>query len=342
MRLLIVGEFSGVAKNLAIGFNELNIETYLIGDGDSYKNMSGVNRNIITSSILWRWSNQIIEAISQFKSSFDFVIFLSPFIFKYPLSLNKWLYNGLIESSKKSILLCCTSDSVWWRDYDSMHGRSPHLGSILDTHGKTHRYADNKHYKENLALIKTVDSVIGLAPEYKLAYDAHVANVSWIPFPYKKSELSIDTKGRQFAYHGITRKGFKGTKKLLEVMKKYNSFGLESLVTAQISYKSFIKNLKQSVVYLDQAYSHAPAMASLNALEYVPYVITGIQPNSINAEYYNDCPAYDIFSDMEEFNNIVGDASLYKKQLEENHEFLKKHHDPKKICNLILDEASLH
>ena len=91
MKVLIVGEFSGVAKNLAIGFGKLDIQTDLIGDGDGYKNISNSVPNIFNSNRVWRWARQIFKGISCLSENYDCVIFLSPFVFKYPLFLNNRL-----------------------------------------------------------------------------------------------------------------------------------------------------------------------------------------------------------------------------------------------------------
>lgn len=336
MNILIVGEYSGVARNLAIGFSKLEIQTDVITDGDGYKNVSNRSVNAITSSLFWRWSSQIFKAILCLNKKYDHVIFLSPFVFKFPLSLNRKLYQSLIDRSSNAILLSCTSDSVWWRDYDPTRGRSPHLGSLKDTGGIAHRYANEKHYMSNLSLLKIINRVIALAPEYKYSYDAHCDKVDWIPFPFQQTMEKSGSCHRNLAYHGITRRGFKGSEKLLTMLEGFRSTGLETLITEKIPYNKFVQNLLRSTVYLDQAYSHVPAMSALAALELVPYVLTGIQPNSLNERYFYDCPAIDVFEDTDKLYTLVSDHSMHYDRLDRNREFLSKYHDPETICKQIL------
>ena len=336
MKALIVGEFSGVAKNLAVGLNKLGIQTDLISDGDGYKNVSNNTANIFTSSRIWRWSSQIYKAISNLSNKYDYVIFLSPFVFKFPLLLNNKLYEGLIGRSSNSVLLSCTSDSIWWRDYDPARGRSPHLGSLRDTKGVNHRYAMESYYKSNVALLHMVDKVVGLEPQYKFAYESHCDNVIWVPYPYAVVPRGNDSFDRNTAYHGITRRGFKGTNILLEIMEKFGPLGFDHCVTEKLNYQTFIGYLHRSVVYLDQVYSHAPAMAALTALNYVPHVITGIQPNSDNTEYFSDCSAIDVFENIDVIIATISNRDNYDEQLDKNIDFLNKHHDPETVCRMIL------
>lgn len=335
MNILIVGEFSGVAKNLSIGFEKLGIRAEIISDGDGYKNISNKKPNFIERTILWRWSGQLIQAIKKLNKSYDCIIFLSPFVFKYPLLLNNKLYQNLIMRSKKTVLLSCTSDSIWWRNYDPIKGRSPHLGSIQDTHGKTHRYSADAYYKSNLNLVDMVDKIIALAPEYKFAYESLGIDVPWIPFPYEISDKKEPSINRSLIYHGITREGFKGTKKIKNIMKDIN-LGFEQLITKQISYVDFVANLQKTVIYFDQAYSHAPAMSALTAMENVPFVVTGVQPNNHNISYFSDCPAIDILEDKLKIEEIVSSTKNFEEQVERNRFFIEKYHDPINICQKIL------
>lgn len=336
MNILIVGEFSGVAKNLSIGFEKLGIRAEIISDGDGYKNISNKKPNFIERTVLWRWSGQVIQAIKKINKSYDFIIFLSPFVFKYPLFLNNKLYENLIMRSKKTILVSCTSDSIWWRNYDSMKGRSPHLGSIQDTNGKTHRYATNKYYKSNLNFVEVIDKVIALAPEYKFAYESLGIDVPWVPFPYETSNNKQTPISRNLIYHGITREGFKGTSKIKNIMKDID-LGLDQLITKQISYENFVANLQKTVIYFDQAYSHAPAMSALTALENVPFVVTGVQPNKHNLSYFSECPAIDILEDVTKIEEMVSNTKNLEEQIEKNRLFIQKYHNPTNICRKILE-----
>ena len=336
MNVLIVGEYSGVAKNMACGFSRLKCEIDIISDGDGYKNISSASESFFLSSFIGRWSNQVFQAVCSLRKKYDLIIFLSPFVFKYPLSLNEWLYSKLIERSSRSTLVACTSDSVWWRDYDPANGRSPHLGSLNDTNGVAHRFAKDKYYKSNLGLLSVVDRVVALAPEYKFAYDAHKKNVDWVPFPYQvRSEVSAATR-KPLAYHGITREGFKGSKILLHVLSQFDEGGFDTLVTKKLSHKRFVANLLESMVYLDQAYSHAPAMSALTALDLVPCVVTGVQPNFINVDYYAECPAVDVFGDMSEIYDVLRNPRLCREKLNINREFLLKYHDPAAVCHNLM------
>ena len=85
--------------------------------------------------------------------------------------------------------------------------------------------------------------------------------------------------------------------------------------------------------------SRMPAMSSLNALNFVPYVVTGIQRNvdGSHKEYFDDCPAFDLINDVELIMEVKSSTCDYDEVIAKNIEFLKKYHDPKNICENILN-----
>lgn len=339
MKILIVGEFSGVAKGLKKGFEQFDYVVDIISDDDGFKNISGKKRGSLQSSKAFRWGSLILDAVKNLNVQYDLTIFLSPFIFKFPLFLNDFLYSTLISKSKKTVLLACTSDSVWCRDYPICHSRSSHLGHLEDNNWKPHRFYKDKYYKSNINLISMMDSVFALASEFQMAYQKTLPNIKLLHFPYETEENFSLNESRKYAYHGITRRGFKGTRYIINFMEAFHDSDLEILITERISFLKFKENLLKSHIYFDQMSSRMPAMSSLNALNFVPYVVTGIQRNidGSHKEYFDDCPAFDLINDVELIMEAKSNTSNYDEVIAKNIEFLKKYHDPKNICENILN-----
>ena len=145
-----------------------------------------------------------------------------------------------------------------------------------------------------------MDKIIALGFEYTACYRQAGYDVEYCGFPiYEDEHAESNTSGnkRVYCYHGITRKGFKGTDRLLALMEANGCWGLEKLVTNfKIPLSKFIENLKLSQVYVDQWSSFGPAMSALQALQYCPVVISGVQQDFCDSNYFDECPVLDPLS----------------------------------------------
>jgi len=335
MRVVVVGEYSGVGVGLKHGFNRLGIECDHIRNSDGYKGIGGSKANsVLVDHILMS-----LDALRRsLKYRYDLAIFLSPFVFNRPLFINRQLNELITDSSNKSVLLCCTSDSVWWNDWPEEYIRSPRIGALLDRGFVAHAFSGQKYYDYNVSFARSMDGVFTLGACYSVAYLNTEFNTTHIHYPVILPEIETIRKSVDF-YHGITRPGMKGSrviqKLFTEIEQKYP--GCEFRVTNRIPFREYESILDRTVVYFDQAYSYGPAMSALYALCRVPLVATGVQTAPGYEKYLEDCPCKDVLDNLNSLESFlcVGD---HRKMVKDNRDFVDWYHNPVKVVKSILNE----
>lgn len=330
-RILIVGEYSGVGKNIANALQSLGCYVKHLSDGDSFKKITNSrfdNKHLNFMDFL------ISTSIIKLDEKYDLTIFLSPFVFKM-LKISKFCNDFICMHSKKTVLINCTSDAVWWNYWDEINDRSPHFGYLRDLDFKPHRYANQQYLDYNIEFAKNVDTVITLAPDYTIPYQRADIHVIESFFPMEKpEELTVNSEGNVF--HGITRPGFKGSIYIENYLRK--SFPEDKIkITKKTSFNDFLQELFKADMYFDQVFSQTPAMAALTALYCCPIVVTGVN-RKLTSEYVNDCPAFDFKTQQADLVSLLNMTPKMRSQyLDENHHFLYKYHDNIKIAEEILN-----
>lgn len=342
--VLIVGDFSGVGSNLAKAIRLRGRRVSLVSDGDGYKKINSVvSLPKILNFALARYAYLLMRVFWLSFNRYQYVVFVTPFIVKGPALLCYLVNKLLLSRGSKAVFLACGSDYYWWNFVPKGAKRTPHLGFVSDLGGNRHRFASRWYGWVNASLVNSVDRIIALGFEYSACYELAGYTVEYCGFPVFLDE-SVDTvvnakpSSRRYCYHGITRSGFKGTEKLINLMHLNAGWGYEQLVTSRISSSEFSVNLRSSAIYIDQWSSFGPAMSALQALQYCPVVISGVQSEYCDAEYFEDCPVIDPES-------VTLDPQLVYARLSDESwlinakDFLIKHHSPDLLVELVLTEA---
>jgi len=336
MKVLIVGEYSGVGAGLKFGFDQLGIHCDHIKTPDGYKNIGNSlkKKSALMSHILMCLS--ALEKSLRFK--YDLAIFLSPFVFNRPLYINKMLNSLIINSSNKNILLCCTSDSVWWNDWPEKNIRSPRIGALLDRGFKLHPFCSPNFYDYNISFAEKMDKVFTLGACYSIAYSNTEFNTVKIHYPLVPPIINKTEKEIDF-YHGITRPGMKGSELIKSLINKVSQKHPKAQIkiTTKVDFQEYESILDHTKVYFDQIYSYGPGMSSLSALYRVPLVATGIKSAPGYEKYISDCPCVDILDNLDNLESFVFKGD-YKTAMKNNRDFIHKYHDPVKVVKSILDE----
>lgn len=330
--ICIVGEYSGVGYNLKLAYESLGFDVDHLNDGDAFKLIG----NTYSRNSYINYGKIIIDTIKTIiTKKYDLCIFLSPFVFKQ-VSICRLLNQYLMDISKKSILICCTSDSIWWNHWDRTIGRSPHLGFLEDTKFIPHRNSSMQYLKYNTELANAVDNIVSLAPDYHIPYRNAGFECRQSHFPivpkYNSSRNTFEK-----VYHGITRPGFKGSALIIDYLQE-KFLPEQVLITNKINFNEYQKNLEKAKIYFDQIFSQAPAMAALQAMQICPIVITGVA-RSKDDIYLLECPAIDF---MTEKHHILEMMELSELQLndriEKGNKFVNKYHNHIIIAEDLLND----
>lgn len=368
MKILLVGEYSGLHLNLKDGLIKLGCKVDLISYGDSWKkigpeeNLS--SRAIYPLSVLFNELNIKMLKFSRNCEDYDIVQFINPIVTHSRLQIalgsliiNKIIIKRLINKSKKSYLLAAGDDHYYFKAIESglfkYHPLTYSEKYDMPFYKKWYsQYWKNEKLREwNIELVKIVNGVIPCLYEYDIGYEYEkVKNKrKYIPFPFPfvnnaKKNQKDDIKKLK-VLHVESRYGFKGTNIVVEAFKKIQQMDVEISVEIlrKMPFKEFQKKINDADVVVDQLNSYSYAYTAINALAMGKIVISGFEPEMLKKYGIDGCNA--ILNCQPNADQLVLKL-LYlndnKNNLlrwgEEGINFINKYHDSVKVAKQYLNE----
>lgn len=196
MRILLVGEYSGVHTTLAKTLREQGYSVFTISDGDGFKDFPADiilnNQNKIRISglqVLLDWLGikglidyfKIRKKLKKNVSDFDVIQFINTApISAYSSFSNYWLVRDLIKSSSNArVFLCALGDDyAWVKNGISNRPNNSYFDRISWSNIKSYlyslKYVYGVGYKSlnNYIISKSVAIIPGLE-DYRVVYDNH-------------------------------------------------------------------------------------------------------------------------------------------------------------------------
>jgi glycosyltransferase involved in cell wall biosynthesis len=313
MKILLLGEFSGVHANLAKGLRFLGHEVLLAADGDGYRNFEtdiSINTNSLNFKTLREDFMHPIKHLEKFKG-YDVVQLISPFIFNKKIPFYNNIFLKHLKKHNKKIFLISAGCGSKYNEGNKNLPYSPCTGCLEFDKKKSGcpyikpytKYVEND--VENF-----VDGIIPLAYEYYHAYLNREKAQGIISYPidtdklkYRKNDVS---NGAVTFFHGLneTRVGFKGTNFIREAMenvkKRYPS-DVKIAFGGNLSFDEYTNLLSETNVVIDQSSSHCLAMNALNSMAMGKVVMGGAEP--VAYEYLGSdiqIPAINILPDVKD------------------------------------------
>lgn len=325
MKVLLVGEFSGVAENFEFALTLLGCTVSKIQIRDGYK---GIGEGALF--------DLIHHVPSLRRERFDIAVFFTPLIAR--LALPSFYINSFIrERSEICYYLPCTSDPIWLTfEPEVPDYRRPVLGFIRDNDYFKYRNFRRSYVRHTERFLSKMDRILPLAYDYDAPFrglEKYAGDL--ISFPYRIKDMGdedLERTRKYKAYHGITRPGFKGSKIINQFM--FNNFDSESrLVTKKIAFSDFRNNLRDAEIYFDQVFSKAPAYAALVAMNFCPTVVTGHDRTSTRSEAA--APVVDFLTELDMIE--IEQELTYGVRMERNLQYLRQCHDPKQVAERLLN-----
>lgn len=295
MKILLLGEYSGLHLNLSEGLKILGHDVTIVSDGDGFKNF---DRDID----IRRKSSGLYDTLHNIKTlltivprlkNYDIVQIINPNFTNQNTRINLLLYRYLKRNNKKVFLGAFGDDYYWLKacldqkfKYSEFY--IEHKANKLIENEKIKSYwLNNYRKKANIEIAKSCDGIIACLYEYYIAYkDFYPDKLSYIPLPINTDRLQfhyqpLGEKIKFFIGVNNVRDEFKGTnilyKMLLKLKKNYPN-QVSILKVESISYVEYIEYLKKADVVLDQIYSYTPAMNGLLAMALGKLLVGGGEP----------------------------------------------------------------
>jgi hypothetical protein len=336
MKILLVGEFSGVHNNLKVGLLELGHEVCLAADGDGYRKFdSDISLAPYSSRILGKIFNvlHVLMNLPKF-IGYDIVQYLSPNHLPYYLH-----YLGITRLlfllNKKSIYYVCGTDPAFlaaqgkfkYSPFDLITLEKPIYGNLYGRYYKWFTFA--------------VDVLIPSMYTYWVGYSDNPKLSSPIPLPALPLEdyTIRDLNGPISITHGITRKHFKGSEYIINAIEKIKlNYGkrVNIQVVEKLAFKDYVPLLGGSDIVVDQCKSYDYGMNSIFALQHGCIVLSGAEECAIeylgivNSPVINILPSeQDVYLKLESL--ILLDRSEIKELQAKSVAYVKEYHDIKKV-----------
>ena len=315
MKILLIGEFSGVHNNLKKGLTDLGHDVKLAAEGDGYRKFDYDFRIApYKGEILGRILNlsYFIFNIRKF-IGYDIVQFIFPFSIPY-----YYHYIGLIKIlfsfNKKICYYACGTDPNF------LKAKKHFKYFPFDNKNKE----EFSHFKNNLLkknyykyFISNIDCIIPSMYTYYIGHKENNKLSNPIPLPGSCEVSNVKKKisgSKVKILHGITRPGFKGSEyilKALDLIKKKYKNRVEIVIAEGLSFVDYNNYLKNADIVIDQCKSYDYGMNTIFALEKNCIVLSGAEQVAMDYLGFQDCPVINILPDVDDiFTKLDGILNL--------------------------------
>jgi len=358
MKILIIGEFSGFAKNLAKGLRDLGYEPLLFSWGDSFKKIEKDEntfmidvRNVKLFGKSIRGTNRIKRPIMAIKLRYFISKLPKDWDYAFVIGMgflqqgNNYLSDlitvkeiqSLLKDKSNMYLSACGGDFIFYSYYPFIDDKSPaelkkalKLAPVL-----------GRGFNDMISYFKCV---IPISWEYERAYryfqNTYKFNVHRsIPLPFDTESVTFNNNidGRIIIMHGINRYYEKGSDHIIPAMKRIEAEfpdRVELSIVKHLPLTDYLQVMARCNILLDQCYAGNAGMNAIEALSMGKVVLGGNKyplPNiGLNS------PIVDIPADEEQIYNILKEFVLNPKRIKDvaikSREYACQVHDCRKVA----------
>ena len=365
MRILLLGEYSGLHWSLAAGLRALGHEVCVASDGCGWKNYPRDIALDRPTNSLYDGISCLIRILRHLPSfrNYDVVQLISPYflhlrsertlpVYHYLRRFNGKVFLGAFGTDYYYIRACMETDTYRYSDFKT---------------GNCYRDTDfNKmtlqdwYYggaaRATRTIAESCNGIMACLWEYYVAYQLlFPEKTAFVPLPINLHEIvsHIRTVPEKLNFF-IGIQNFKDTVKgtdvmlpvLREVQHKYPDLCRVTEVH-DVPYARYQQLMDDADVQLDQLYSYTPSMNSLLAMAKGVTVVGGGEPE--NYEILNETelrPIINVLPDEQDIYRKLEEIVLHKERIPElsaqSVEYVTKHHDHIKVARQYLDFWEQH
>ncbi len=340
MKILLLGEFSALHKNLKEGLVELGHDVKVASSGDNWKK--------IDNDISLRYKNRFLNReISKFISPLinhkylvnnDIIQFVEPFVLRQSFFPNRLYLDYLLKQNDKSFLCGSSSDSFFWREARKKMKYGPFDDNIkYDLNGKKHWNDKDIMFEYNNYLANKVSGIIPIMYEYELAYENFANRKTTTAIPINVDKIKYEENkiknNKIVVFHGLNRYGFKGTyyiEKAFEILSKKYPNDLELVIDGKMSLNEYLKVLSKANIVIDQTSGYSLGLNALFSMAMGKVVLGGAEEEANIALSYKYNPAINITpsvqSIVEEVEKLLENRNTIPEIGYKSRKFVEEHH----------------
>jgi hypothetical protein len=345
MKILLLGEYSAVHKNLKDGLKFLGHEVDLASSGDGWKNIPrDIDIDYSNKIIPKRLAERIYPWIDIKKFlGYDIVQIMSPDTIFRKYFLNNFYFKILKKYNKKIFLLASGGDAFYWKYGRSRLKYGPFEDVLkYDLKLNFHPSEGYRYKKFNEHIANLVDGIIPNHYEYEISYKGHKNLLRTLPTPINTQKIKYEEnniRDKLIIFHGLNRYGIRGTRHVEEAFrileKKYPN-ELDMIIDGYMPLEKYVKVLNKANIVIDQTNSHSVGVNGLYALALGKVVFGGAEPESLKSLGLNNSPVINIKpnaqSIVEEVEKLLERKDRIKKLGLESREFVENNHGHIKVA----------
>ena len=307
MRILLIGEFSGVHNNLKKGLESLGYSVVLANDGDSYKMFSQqVKLHPFKSRIFGKILNIMYFLLNIRKfTGYDIVQFISPFSLSY-YYFYFCILHIVMRFNKKVVYYVCGTEPALFNAIDKLR-YFPY-----DAEDSKELKSFNKRSKKRIYnyFIKNVDLIIPSSYSYAIGYKENPKLQQTILLP-GSGDVKINLKpvsDKIKILFGITRPEVKGAKYITEALNNISKVfpdEVEITIIERLPFNEYIEHLEGCDILIDQCKSYGYAMNAIFALEKGVIVLSGAEKEEMEDAGIEECPIINIIPDHQQIQKEI-------------------------------------
>ncbi|CAA6820498.1 MAG: Glycosyltransferase [uncultured Sulfurovum sp.] len=349
MKILLLGEFSSLHKNLKDGLVELGYDVVIASTGDSWKN---VPRDIDLKCHRKYIPNKLKSLKLIFKThkltGFDVVQLINPFILYYKQYFpNKIYVDYLIKHNKDFFLLAAGDDAYYWKYGPKRLRYTPHNDALkYDKKLKKYYMQTEKAYEYNTFVANHVNGIIPIMYDYEECYRGAKNLKKVIPIPMNMSKIEYTeniVQDKLVVFHGLNRYGFKGTKYVEEafeiLINKYPN-DLELIIDGNLPLEEYLLLMAKTNVVIDQTSTYSLGVNGVYALAMGKVVLGGAEEESLHSLGVNSSPVINIepnaMSIVTAVEKLLNEKENITKLGYESRVFAENTHDHIKVARQYL------
>lgn len=297
MKILLLGEFSGVHNNLKKGLHELGHQVTLANNGDSFKKFS---QDLHISPFNGRYFGKIFNVLYFFFNirmfvGYDIVQFINPFALPYYYRFFG-ISNIVFKFNKKVVYYACGTDPAYISIKEKLDYFPFNDEEIIKKQNGYNRFDMRASYN---SFLQNIDKIIPSSYSYALGYWNNKKLCKPIPLP-ASGHYAAETKpaaAKRKILFGVTRKGFKGADYIIQALnriKKSHPDKVEITIVERLPFAEYKKKLQDCDILIDQCKSYGYGMNALFAMEQGVIVLSGSEKETLKYSNLENCPVINI------------------------------------------------
>jgi len=353
VKILLLGEFSALHKNLKEGLIELGHDVTIASAGDGWKSIEGdINLGSSKRGLFGKVEkfNNLIKAIPLFKH-YDVVQFVAPVLFPKTFGINLYIVKQILKNNKKVFLVGAgaTSQNTPIADFFENKFKYPEFFDEIKKSNPSmwSQTAEGRRY--NQWLLNKINGFIPIMYEYAQGYRdigySKLCPTIAIPMNIDKIKYEDNRIGEKLViFHGLNREGVKGTpliKEAMERLQKEYPNDVECVIDGKMPLETYLQFLKRVNVVIDQAYSVSVGVNGVYNLAMGKVVVGGGEPEFLQEYGLESSPLIPIQPTVADIYNQLENLLKRKDEILEmgkaSRKFAEAVHDYKKIAQKYVD-----